>query len=373
VRRLRVLHLIDNALDAGGAERLAVGIATHLPSERFEVWLCATRTIDAHAISALDEAGVGRLHLARETKWDVQRFRLLASLLRREHIDVLHAHMFGSNVWGTLIGRACRVPVVLAHEHSWSFEGEPLRRLIDGQLIGRLATRFVAVSSADAERMVKIEGVRPEKVVVVPAAYVPRPDAPSGDLRSELGIAKTTPLIATVAILRPEKALSVLLDAHARLLTSIPDAHVAIAGRGPCREELERHAGELGLDGRAHFLGYRRDVDAILRAADVATISSDREGSPLVVFECMANRTPLVATAVGGLRELVEDGRSGLLVPPRQPQAMADALARMLSDPSLREQMATTAAKRLQEFTIEHIAARFASLYEKLAEEAHLS
>ncbi len=367
---LRILFVIDRAVDHGGAERFAVGLAGELACQGHELWMCTTREIEPGVAGVLDRAGVRRLDLARRTKWDVHRFSRLVGMLRRERIDVLHAHMFGSNVWGTLIGRMCRVPVVIAHEQTWSYEGEPLRSWLDGNLIGRLATRFVAVSSLDATRMVSIEGVPPEKVVMIPNAYVPRSSGQNGDLRAELGIDPSTPLIGAVSVLRPQKALSVLLDAFALMLEAMPDAHLAVAGEGPCQRELRRRARELNLDGRVHFLGRRSDVDSILRSVDVAAMSSDYEGTPLVAFECFANRTPLVATEVGGLPDIVTNGESGVLVPPRRADALAEALVALVKDPARRDRIAEAAAGRLDEFTIDVAARRFTALYEQLFAEA---
>jgi glycosyltransferase involved in cell wall biosynthesis len=369
MQRIRVLFLIDELAITGGAEVFALGLATHLPADRFDRWLCSTRLADPGMRSTLLEAGVKHVHLDRRTKWDVHRFAPLPGLLRREKIEILHAHKFGSNVWGTLIGRAARVPIVLAHEQTWSYEGDPLRRMLDGQLISRLATRFIAVSSSDAERMSSVEGVPPEKIVMIPNAYVPRPETPDADLRAELGLESSTPLIGVVAILRPQKALDVLLKAHAQALDTVPDAHVVIAGDGPCRRELEQLCRELGTADRVHFLGLRHDIDPILRSIDVAVISSDYEGTPLVAFECMANRTPLVATAVGGLPDVIDDGETGVLVPPQDPEALANALAELLSDPERRQRLGEASAGRLGEFTIDAIAGRFAELYERLIEE----
>jgi glycosyltransferase involved in cell wall biosynthesis len=278
--------------------------------------------------------------------------------------------MFGSNVWGTLLGRACRVPVVIAHEQTWSYQGEPLRRWLDGNVVGRFADRFVAVSSLDAARMVSIEGVRHEKVVMIPNAYVPRAGAPISDLRSELGLDASTPLVGTVSVLRPQKALTVLLEAYALVLEAVPESHLVIAGHGPCHDMLERRADELALRARVHFLGRRDDVDSILSALDVAAMSSDYEGTPLVAFECFANRTPLVATAVGGLPDIVEDGRTGLLVPPRRPDALADAVISLLRDPARRDRIALAAAEQLPEFTIESATERFVALYDQLIAES---
>jgi glycosyltransferase involved in cell wall biosynthesis len=364
--RVRVLHMINQLIESGGAERFVVGLATNLPEDRFESWVCVTRGIEAGPARTLADAGIPLIGLGRHAKWDVHRLGGLARLIRKVGFDVVHTHMFGSNLWGTVIGRACRVPVVIAQEHTWSYEGQPLRVWLDGHVIGRLATRFVAVSSADAERMVRIEGVPAAKVVVIPTAYIPSQAAAGGDLRAELGLEPDTPLVGTVALMRPQKALQVLIDAYAQIVAALPDTHLILAGDGRSRPDLERRVRELGLEASTHFLGIRKDVDAIVRALDVAAMSSDFEGAPLFAFECMAAGTPLVATAVGGLPELVDDGHSGLLVPPRRPDELANALIGLLLNPERRTALAAQAAQRLDSFTIERIASRFADLYEGL-------
>jgi glycosyltransferase involved in cell wall biosynthesis len=373
-KRLRVLMLVDQLSGlGGGAEVFLVGLATHLPSERFEVSVCATRAVAPGPLAQILDAGaVPYIALGRRSRWDLLRMRRLAALLGSGRFDIVHAHKYGSNVWGTLFGRACRVPVVIAHEHTWSYRGQPLRKWIDGRIVGRLATRFIAVSDADAARMVEDEKVASEKVVVMPTGYVARPLAPDTDLRSELGLTSETPLIGTAVVFRPQKAVEVLLEAHARLLRTMPDVHLAIAGEGPTRAEIQRRARELSLDGRVHFLGHRDDVDAILRSLDVAALSSDFEGSPLFVLECMANGTPIVATAVGGIPQMVLDGETGVLVPPRDPEALAGAIEHLLVDPERRAVLAAAAANRLSEFRIDAVARRFADLYETLAAEAGL-
>ena len=138
--RPKVLVMVDAVSDrAGGAERFAVGVAAGLPADRWDVARCATRGISGVLERELDAAGVRTLALERSGRFDVMPFARLGRFLREERIDVLHTHKFGSNVWGTLIGRARRVPVIVAHEHTWSYEGNPLRKLLDGRVIGRLA------------------------------------------------------------------------------------------------------------------------------------------------------------------------------------------------------------------------------------------
>jgi glycosyltransferase involved in cell wall biosynthesis len=332
--------------------------------------VCAPRGAEPLATAALAEAGIPLIELGRKAKWDVHRLAALPGIIRRHNPQVLHSHMFGSNLWGTLAGTACRVPVVIAHEQTWSYEGQPWRAWLDGRVIGRLATRFVAVSKTDAERMVTIENVPPRKVAVVPNAYVPHVDHGKDiDLRGELGLAPDAPLYGTASNLRPQKALEVLVEAHARVLNTCPQAHLAIAGEGTARGAVERRISELSVQDSTHLLGVRTDVDAMIRCLDVAVMSSDFEGMPLFAFECFANRTPLVATAVGGLTEIVDDGRTGLLVPPRRPDLLAAQIEALLRDPTRRERMASAAWATLDAYRIDAIARRWADLYEQLLQE----
>src|ERR1700744_3969238 len=146
--RPRVVTLVDLLSAHGGAEQLALGISTHLNPEHFESILCVSRwpptqtlakrdTSWRLAFEQLEAAGVRFLPLRRRYKVDIAAWVRLVRFLRRERVDVLHAHKFGSNVWGTIVGRLARVPVVLAHEHTWSFEGQPVRRLLDRELVAR--------------------------------------------------------------------------------------------------------------------------------------------------------------------------------------------------------------------------------------------
>jgi glycosyltransferase involved in cell wall biosynthesis len=215
--------------------------------------------------------------------------------------------------------------------------------------------------------MVTLERVASGKVLVMPTAYIPHQESPGSDIRRELGLRDNVPLVAAVGSLREEKAFDVLLDAHSHLLARVPDAQLLIAGDGERRAALERRIAELGLGSSIHLLGWRRDVDALLRQADVGVISSDWEGMPLFAFECMAARTALVATAVGGLPDLVADGETGLLVAPRDPRGLATAIERVVTERDLGKRLARAAAMRLDQFAIDSVARRFADLYEELA------
>jgi glycosyltransferase involved in cell wall biosynthesis len=366
--RVRVLMLVDSLLP-GGAERFLVGLATHLPRERYEVCVCATRGESDPLVDVVRDAGVRYEVLGRRGRFDVSPFRRLRRLLREGDFDVLHAHKFGSNLWGSIVGRLARTPVVIAHEQTWSYEGKPLRRFLDGRVIARLADAFVAVSTRDQERMTSVEHVPPEKTVYIPNAFVPRDGEPvTGDLRAELGIQPDAPVVGTMCVLRTQKRLDVLIDAFALVLRDHADARLVIAGYGPLTETWKEHAAERGISDRVHWLGKRDDPETVLAGLDVAAMSSDFEGTPLFTFECMAARTPVVATDVGGLRDVFEAGTSALLVPRREPEALAEAIGELFADPDRRRAMADAAHARLGEFTVERAAERVGELYESLLE-----
>ena len=222
-----MLTLIDNPDITGGGERMAVTIALQLDPERFERILCATREVDAPSFAEeLDAAGVRVLPLKRQSKWALWAWWPLIELLRREQIDVLHAHKFGSNVWGTVIGRLARVPVVLAHEQSWasarfSAAGPRFRAFVDREVVGRWSDLFFAVSRADRRRMVDIEGVNPDRICVMPNA-VPVPRPTGHDVRAELGIPPKAPVVVTVCQLRPRRRSTFWWRRRHRYATPIP-------------------------------------------------------------------------------------------------------------------------------------------------------
>jgi glycosyltransferase involved in cell wall biosynthesis len=364
--RIRIVMLIESLdYDPGGAERLVVALATRLPPDRFDVTVCTTRAVEGELLERVRSAGVRHLALDRRTRLDLLAWRRLTRFLREHRVQVLHAHMWGSSFWGCLLGRACRVPAVVAHEHTWAYRGKPYRRFLDGYVIGRLATVFLTVANRDL--MVEWEHVPAQKVKLMPNPYIPRPPSPDGDLRAELGLGAGVPLVGTAARMRPQKALHVLVDAFAGVSRALPDAHLLLAGDGPARQRLERRVAALGLGDRVRFLGMREDIDVLLRALDVAAMSSAFEGSPLFGFECMAHEVPLVATAVGGLNDVFEHGRTALLVPPGDSEALADSIVALLRDPSRRERIATAAHAELENYTIERVVARYVALYEQLA------
>jgi glycosyltransferase involved in cell wall biosynthesis len=374
-RRLRVLTLVDGIGTYGGGERLARQITTHLDRERFETTLCVSRwepePLHEPALEELREAGVSFLGLSRRSRLQLSPWRQLSDYLREWPADVLHTHKIGSNAWGALIGPRAGVPVFVAHEHTWSYEGKPYRKFLDRNLIARRADAFVAVSRADQRRMIALERIPHYKTRFI-ANGIPasRPPDPSRDVRAELGIGPEQPIVGTVATIRPQKALGVLVRAAAQLRDEVPGVRVLIAGGSDDADEERRLRGlvaELGLEETVSLLGARPDVPELLAAFDVAALSSDFEGSPLSLLEYMQAGKPVVATRVGGVPDIVEDGVTGLLVEPRDPAALAAAIGGLLGDPRRAAEIGEAGRSRqLRDFTLEAMAARVGDLYEEL-------
>jgi glycosyltransferase involved in cell wall biosynthesis len=367
-RRLRVLTLIDR-ICMGGAERFAVALSAALDRDRFEPILCTSRA-GGSTLEALDVPGgpVRHLALERRSTTSLLAWAPLVRLVRRERIEVIHAHMHGSNVWATVLGRALGVPVVLATEHTWSFEGRPLRKALDRHLVGRFASSFASISEADRHRMVEVVGVPAEKVPLMPLGLVPRARPQGRTIRDELGIGSDVPVVGTISVLRPQKALHVLLEAFAAVLRARPDARLLVVGDGPERTSLEALAADLGIAPSVTLLGFRTDVARLLAAFDVFALSSSFEGTPIAILEAMHAARPVVATAVGGVPVLL-DGGCGLLVPPGDPPALAAALEKVLADPALAESVGRRAAERVAaSYGFAHTVRAWENLYTELYE-----
>jgi len=370
------MTMVDSVGGLGGAEALARAVTARLHRSRFEPSFCVTRwnptSADVAARAELEATGVDVVALERESLLSVGPWRTLQRELRRRRIDILHTHKLGSNVWGAVVSPFGGVPVLIAQEHGVS--GSRLRRqlLLNRFLVGRRAHAFVAVCEADRRRMIEVEGIPVEKVEVIRNGI---DAAPSGDgqaMRRALEIPAEAPVVGAVATLRPEKALDVLLEAALLVRRQVPELRVLIAG-GPDRvqpeveDQLRALRDRLGLEDTVIFLGPRLDVPDLLAAFDVGVLCSDREAGPLALLEYMEAGKPIVATRVGGIPEIVDEGRTGLLVEPRNPSQLAAALTELIRDPERGSEMGEAGRRRRREhYNLDRTTREVEGLYERL-------
>lgn len=361
-RPVRVTTLVDSLL-AGGAERVAVELACGLDRSRFEPHVLVSRG-DGPLRSLLEQADVPFTLLERDGALDLAPWR------RAHHhlgsADLIHSHKFGSNAWGSLLARTSGLPLVV-HEHNFSAQPSRARRMIDRRWIARAASRVLCVSESVAQ--VELACGVPERLVeVVPNGVRLDGAWPRGAARSELGLTSSF-TVGIVGRLRPEKAHEVLLDAVARLARAGRDIRLCVVGDGPRRAELQLHAAKLGIDGRLHWAGERRDAATLAGAFDASVVCSHWEGLPLAALEAMSAGVPLVATRVGGLPTLLEDG-AGLLVPPADAPALAHALTQLMDDPAAATRIAQAGRARIVErYSFEAMVQRVQELYMDVLEE----
>ncbi|MGO9249715.1 MAG: glycosyltransferase family 4 protein [Solirubrobacteraceae bacterium] len=364
----------------GGAEKIAFELIGRLDPDRFKRYLCVTharlpeqRADNERELRQLEESGVEVLRLERRSTLSNASWARLYTLLRRESIDVLHAHMPRASVPGTIIGRLARVPVIVSHEHGWSFQGKPVRRFLDRNVVARGSDVLLAVSEWDRRHMIEVERIPEDRIRILPNGIPPVSEGVP-DVRGDLGVPSEVGLIGAVGRLYPEKGYDHLIRAVALLKRDARPIRCLIFGRGPEQERLQSLICELGLVEEVRLAGRREDVPMVIRALDVAVLSSRNEGSPLAVIEYMAGAAPIVATAVGGVPELIEDGVHGLLVRPGDPVELATAIRRLLDDRPLAIQLGQAARERQRaNFDVDVMVRRLEGLYLELYDAACLA
>jgi glycosyltransferase involved in cell wall biosynthesis len=287
----------------------------------------------------------------------------LFRLFRRERPLVLHANSSKAGVLGRLAAVAARVPVRFFTVHGWAFKAHSGRTakayLWADRLMSPLTTTTICVARGERSAGLEARTCRPDRTVVIhngAALDVP------GRTPGGAGPA----MLLSVGRMRAPKDFLTLVRAMAALEPG--SARLRIAGDGPDHAAVEAEVARLGLEGTVELLGTRGDVPALLADADVFVLASDSEGLPMSVLEAMAARLAVVASAVGGVPELVRDGETGALVPPRDSAALARALAPLVSDAALRDRLGEAGRRRVErEFSLERFEHEHLELYRKRA------
>ncbi|MFQ5456840.1 MAG: glycosyltransferase family 4 protein [Myxococcota bacterium] len=326
--------------------------------------LARARGIATHAVP----------HLTRaiNAPADLRAIVELAGLIRRGGYAVVHTHNSKAGFLGRIAARACRVPAIVHTVHGWAFEqtGNAFARRFyraAEQCAAPLAHRTILVSEALGASAVRagLPGAARRQVIysgIDRAAFLnARRD---GGLRRDLGADADSFLIGQVAKLWHGKGHGTLLAAFRRVQRENPRARLVLVGEGPLRGELSRAAHRLGLGHAVTFTGHRNDVPAVTAQLDAATLCSEYEGMGRVVIEAMAAGVPVVASRVGGISELVEEGRTGFLAPPGDARGFAERLSRLARNGELRARMGRRARARAGKiYDEETMTAEIAAVY----------
>jgi glycosyltransferase involved in cell wall biosynthesis len=379
------LLLLVHGLPMGGTEVMVAHLARRFRTQRLEV-----------TIGCLDEVGdLGRALLAEGFSVELYSRRggfdpilpfKIARSVRRGRVDLVHAHQYTPFFYGVLAKILTGAPLIFT-EHGRAYpDVAGIRRRVFNRFFSRLVNRVTAVSLAVRESLDRVErGFDPESIEIIHNGidldlYPPLGDLQREEARRRLGLPAPAPVIGTVGRLHPVKNHALLLRAFRMVLFDHPEAVLVVVGDGPERVRLEALADDLGVRSAVRFLGTRSDVGRILPAFDVFALSSFSEGMPMTLIEAMAASVPIVSTAVGGIAEIVRNGREGVLIDGIPPfvdvgeleaseyvSQFALALKRVVAAPDWARQLAANARKRAEhEFALDRICRQYLALYEAI-------
>lgn len=365
---MRIAHVLK-AAGLSGAEAHLLALSRGLQAEGFEsqliVMIDRRRPPDA-LLDAAREADIQVQTVPLASDLDVAVVPKIAALLKSARAQIVHTHLIHGDLYGTLAAQSAGLVVVQSRHNDDRFRRRWLVRLLTRWQAAQART-VIAISDSLAAFVRDVEGAPGSKIVRIhyglnPAQVTAR--AQPGALRAELGLAKDAPLVGAVGRLTAQKGFRYLLEAFAVVRRSLPQAHLVIAGDGELRSILEAQ----GDKDAVHFLGWRSDVPSVMADIDVLAVPSLWEGFGLVALEAMALSKPVVASRVSALPELVTDGETGLLVPPADPEALAEALGALLSDKARAQTMGERGRVRLQiDFSVQRMVRQHVAVYKEAA------
>ncbi len=375
--RIRLMEL-TTVFAIGGTERQLVNLANGIDPARFDLHLGCLLKFGS-LLKEVEGRPLTEFHIDHLYGLQTWKEQLkLAAYLRRHRIQLFHAQGFYPNVFGIAAARLAGTPVTLASVRDLGDSRTYLMTL--AQRIACGLADGVVVNAEVVRRQLVAEGYAREKIHVihngVDLARLAA-DGERSDIRPELGLPKDAPLVAVVSRLSPLKGIEDFLEAAALVASRFPAVRFLVvgdicvkpsaAGSDEYRSQLERRAESLGLGGRVVFTGFRLDVFRILSQVSVSVLPSHSEALSNALLEAMAAGAPVVATSVGGNPEAVEDGTSGLLVPPRNPPLLAQAICRLLEKPEQAARLGQAARRRVEEhFSIDRMVRQTERLYRSL-------
>ena len=349
-KRIRVMYVVPD-LGVGGAERHVTRLMPNLDRSRFDTAVVCIGD-EGKLFGDLAASGTRAVALHRSKRQAVRALRDLTREMRNFAPDVVITRGYNAETLGRIAAWLTHVPhsVVWVHNHGDIEPRGAVRRIAD-RVLDRVTSAYFGVARAQIDYMVDDLKYSPDKIRIIHNGVDPDGFQWTDDRSavSDLGIGESDKVVGILAMLRPEKDHDNFLRAARLVVDRVPDAKFLVVGDGPMRPEIERLIRELDLDDCVVLTGSRSDVPDLLRAIDVFVLSSYTvECFPNALLEAMAAGRPAVCTAVGGVPEMIEEPETGYLVPPRDPDALADRLVHILSDSELAHRMGRAARARVE-------------------------
>jgi len=366
--RINILHIYQNS-KIGGIQQQILSLVMAYDREKFCPVVCCFGPKMEVGIE-IEKAGIEvvALNRRRYNKFSAGIIFDLYRLMKDRNIHVLRTHKYRANFYGRIAGALAGVPVIVASEHN-IYRDEKERRLIrriSNKILSMVTDKMVTVSDAIRKDILRYDRVSPSKVMVLHNGVDTerfKPGVNFGDVREQHALSKDDVVIGFVGRLVINKGLNYLIEAFALLKDSC-NAKLLIVGDGSLMEELKKQAKDKGLEGSVIFTGLRRDITDILSTIDLFVLPSIKEGLPNSLLEAMAMSKPVVATAVGGVPEIIEHGATGLLVQPADRDGLAAAIKTVIDNPLMAKNMGIAARDFIENnYSIKATAGRWETLY----------
>ena len=298
------------------------------------------------------------------TVWD------LLTIIQKAEPDILHLHGYGSTNFGRIAGALVGIPRIV-HEHV-VIEDQPAYQTLADAILSPLTTRALAVSPPVRDFMVERRKIDPQKLETFFFGIPLEDFTPSGDSvvkrkRRDLGLRPEQPVVCCVGRVDTQKGQRYLISAAEKVTEELPGAAFLIVGDGPELEQRKQQRKRLGLAETVLFTGNRDDVPDLLAMSDVMALPSLREGGPITLFEAMRVGKPVVGTPVGLMPDVIVDGRTGYLVPPKEVDPLASRLVELLQDPDRAEQMGRAAQEAVKDYDMSKAVERLTQIYREVA------
>ena len=328
MKKIRVLHIIEK-LENRGAEKQLVLLAKGLYKQGFDVSVCCFRSGGELGVELVQNQ-IPLIEFEKKKRIDLNFFFKLVHFIRKNRFQIVHTHVFTANLWGRLAAKIAGVPVIISHEHGDFTLSSKFRRFTNR--IFEKITEIVFVVNRDlSDQFVKKNKIAVSKIqILLNGLDFNQLNGKKSNLQKRFE--SVFPLVGTVGALEPRKNHSSLLTAAKQFLEKYPTAQFLFIGEGEEKRVLEIATDQLQLRNNIHFLGNRNDVFPLLKLMDIFVLPSFTEGTSLALLESLAAGTPVVATAVGGTPEVLNNGKYGYLLKNSTPEAIVIGLETILTD-----------------------------------------
>ncbi len=366
-----ILYVIDN-MEFGVGERVFLQLDSAI-LDNFKVFVAASP--GGRFEEGLSGLGIRLIPVDMRQRPSFKPISELVRIIKEKKITLVHSQGGRADFFARVAGKMARVPYIVSTV-AMPVEGYDVGRwrkavyIFLDRLTERYVDRFIVVSEVLKETLIKGHKIPPHKVVriyngIEIGRY--RHDATYADLRKEWGVPSHVPLIGAIGRLVWQKGLTHLLQAMPLVFQEYPDTRLILVGDGPLQEDLRDQVRDLGIEASVFFVGFRIDIPAVLAALDLLVVPSVLEGFPMTTLEAMAMAKPIVATDINGIREEIHNGKTGILMPPADPQALAEGIKQMLKDRTQAKNLGTEARKHVEEmFDIKQQVALHEEVYEEL-------